>query len=146
RRAYQQILLRSVRIAGGSGGGGLATGRHACFEFELTGLQRATSCAFVINDHFGLPIASFDSNIPSLDDETEASLGDRFVCEIGELPLAPGRYRVDAIVRGNGHLQDGIEGAAYFDVSEGTLAGRPVTGHEGAGAAVIPHLWRLPPS
>jgi hypothetical protein len=65
---------------------------------------------------------------------------------LADWPAAFDRRRVDVIVRGNGHLQHGVEGATYFDVSEGTLAGRPVTGHEAEGAAVIAHHWRLPPS
>jgi lipopolysaccharide transport system ATP-binding protein len=144
RRGYQEILLCGVRIASGPEGGALATGRPAYFEFELTGIQRTTSCAFVVYDHFGLPVASFDSEAPARTDVEEPSLGNRLVCEIDELPLAPGRYRVDVVVRGNRHLQDGLEGAAYFDVSDGTFGGRAISGNDRLGATVVRHRWRVP--
>ena len=66
-----------------------------------------------------------------------------FVCEIDELPLVPGRYRVDVEIQGRSYLQDGIEGAAVFDVEQGTLAGRPVAGGS-AGDVAVAHRWIVP--
>jgi hypothetical protein len=91
----------------------------------------------------GIPVASFDSAVGALDDVIDASIGHSFMCEVDQLTLTPGRYRVDAIVRAANHVQDGLEGAAYFDVAEGLLAGRPVTGDEQAPVAIA-HRWRVP--
>jgi lipopolysaccharide transport system ATP-binding protein len=145
-RAYQELKLSSVSITGGAGGGALATGRAATIGFELTGLGPTTSVSFVVHDHFGLPIASFDSKTIAPQDTREPALGAAFVCEIDHLPLAPGRYRVDAEVRADNHLQDSLEAVAYFDVAPGTLDDRPATGDSGAGPVVVAHRWRVPPS
>ena len=59
------------------------------------------------------------------------------------LPLVPGRYRIDVEVHGRAYLQDAIEGAAFFDVEQGVLAGRPVSG-DGRGDVVIDHRWTTP--
>ena len=146
RRGYGELLLRAVTVTGGEGGGALATGRPARFQFDLTGRGRGAACSFVVHDHFGLPVASFDSNLPGPHDTDEPGLGDCFVCEVDELPLRPGRYRVDVVVRANGHIQDGLEGAAYFDVAAGSFGGRAVKEGEAAGAVEVAHRWRMPPA
>jgi lipopolysaccharide transport system ATP-binding protein len=147
RRGYREVLLKATNIVGGDAGGALATGRSATFEFELTGLTRATNCSFVVLDHFGLPVSTFNSQMHVEGDVIDRDLGSRFVCEIDELTLTPGRYRIDVVVRGDGHIQDGLEGAAYFDVAPGTLRDRPVTGGEKVAAPIaISHRWSVPPS
>ena len=63
--------------------------------------------------------------------EARAS-GDEFTCDLPALPLVPGRYRIDVEVHGRAYLQDAIEGAAFFDVEQGVLGGRPVDGTRAA--------------
>jgi lipopolysaccharide transport system ATP-binding protein len=145
RRSYHEVKLAGVHVTAGAGAGGLTSGGAARFEFTLTGVPLGAACEFLLCDHLGLPVAKFDSATTSLDDVVDGSLGPMFVCEVDVLPLTPGRYRVDAIVRGNSHVQDGLQGAAYFDVAEGILAGRPVTGDELAPVAIA-HRWRVPPT
>jgi lipopolysaccharide transport system ATP-binding protein len=65
----------------------------------------------------------------------------RFVCEIEELPLAPGRYRVDVMVRSGHTIQDGVEAAAFFDVESGVFGGRSIRTEDTDGAVAIAHRW-----
>jgi lipopolysaccharide transport system ATP-binding protein len=48
------------------------------------------------------------------------------------------------VVNARGQVQDHIEGAAYFDVAEGTMRGRPVPVGEGHGNVVFPCRWVRP--
>ena len=41
------------------------------------------------------------------------------------LPLLPGRYRIDVIVKGKRQIQDGLQAAAFFDVEPGIVGERP---------------------
>ena len=67
----------------------------------------------------------------------------RFECHIDELLLVPGRYRIDLEIYGGG-LQDLIEGAAYFDVVDGVVRGRPISFAESAGHLIQPVRWTAP--
>jgi lipopolysaccharide transport system ATP-binding protein len=144
RRGWQQTVLTGVEIVGGEGAvGRLVTGEKARFVFHLSAMLSRTSCAFTILNHLGQPLASFDSAPPIAQDEEDATLDRRYECSIDELLLVPGRYRIDVTIRARNHLQDAIEGAAFFDVDEGTARGRPVPA-DARGDAVFPHRWRHP--
>jgi lipopolysaccharide transport system ATP-binding protein len=74
----------------------------------------------------------------------ESDLGNCFVCELDELPLVPGRYRLDVEIRTSEAIQDALEGAAVFDVEEGTLNGRPVWSGRKQGDIAFSHRWIRP--
>jgi homopolymeric O-antigen transport system ATP-binding protein len=78
------------------------------------------------------------------DDERDAGFGSQLECVIDELTLVPGRYRVDVVVRASGHTQERVEGAAFFDVEEGVLRGRPLSRDDGDGTVFLPQRWRTP--
>ncbi len=59
------------------------------------------------------------------------------------LPLLPGRYRIDVIVKAKRQIQDGLQAAALFDVEPGMVADRPIAA-EAEGDVVLSHSWRLP--
>jgi lipopolysaccharide transport system ATP-binding protein len=141
-RGWEQVLLREVEVMS-LDGRVPATGRPAQFVFRLTGWLPSLSCAFVIYDHLGLPVATFDSRAGSSEDlalEADNSL----VCEIDELPLVPGQYRIDVTIRGAGQIQDGLEAAARFQVEQGTMRGRPVPLENVSGRVFFAHRWLLP--
>jgi hypothetical protein len=54
-----------------------------------------------------------------------------------------GRYPVDAGVRVT-NLTDRVEGAAFLDVEDGAIAGRPATRQPGSGNVSLPHCWEAP--
>jgi hypothetical protein len=65
-------------------------------------------------------------------------------CEIPVLPLAPGRYRIDVVVKARREIQHGLQAAAFFDVEAGVIAERPMPVAGADGDVVVAHSWRLP--
>jgi lipopolysaccharide transport system ATP-binding protein len=141
RRGWGQVRVCEIEVSGSVGSGRLVTGERAVFTFGLTGLLTRLSCAFTIYNHLGQPVATFDSSLAASSDRHDAELENSFVCEVDELPFVPGRYRVDVALTGQGHLQDQVEGAAYFDVEPGPIRGRPLASRP-LGDTVVPHAWR----
>jgi lipopolysaccharide transport system ATP-binding protein len=146
RRGWLEYLVKSVEITsdGNAPPGTLTVGRPARFAIHTTGVSSSMSCAFTIFNHLGQPVAGFDSAVGGPGDAFRPGLGHCFVCEIEELALVPGRYRVNVELRSRGVTQDAIEAAAVFDVEQGVLAGRPVGGRDGSGDVALPHVWALP--
>ena len=144
RRGWHQISLERVQVSGPRGSPVLASGAAARFAFHTTGSRPSMSCRFRILNQLGHPIAECSSVVSSAEDAVDHELGNCLVCEIDELPLVPGRYRVDVELRAAGLEQDAIEMAAVFDVEQGMLDGRPVSAHREAGDVAIRHRWILP--
>jgi lipopolysaccharide transport system ATP-binding protein len=144
-RGWHNYRVRAVEISSdGTGAPGLlVTGRAARFVFHVTEVVPSMSCAFRIYNNLGQPVTDFRSSIAAPVDSVDPELGSSFVCEIDELLLVPGRYRVDVELRAQGVEQESIEGAAMFEVEQGTLDGRPVSGRAG-GDVVLRHRWRRP--
>lgn len=122
----------------------LATGRPARFIFSVTTVFPSMSCRFTIYDQNGLPVMFFDSALHSDLDTTDCSSPGGFVCELDELLLNPGRYRLDASLMRNRELLDELEAAACFNVEQGTLRGRAVLYSGGYGSVSLPHRWITP--
>jgi lipopolysaccharide transport system ATP-binding protein len=116
------------------------------FAFHVTGTQPRTACAFTIYDDFGQPLATFNSAVRSPEDTRDPSLNNTLICHIDELPLVPGRYRVNAAISADGELQDHLEGAAFFEVEQGAIRGRPVIKGKGYGRICLLHHWQSPPT
>ena len=144
RRGWQEIKVARLDVMGDDEAV-LSTGRPARFVITLTGLQPGTTVTLTVLDDLARPVAVFDSgNAAPADVAVPHPAGEdapsRFVCRIPELPLLPGRYRVDVCVRGTHNLQDDIGGAALFDVESGVLGGRPAT-LTGGGTVAVAHEW-----
>lgn len=145
RRGAQQIKLSRVEISG-QDEGPLMTGQPARFTFHLTGVRSRMACSFTIYNHLGQPVATLTSAPPAHSDTHDPMFGPRFECTVDELLLVAGRYRLDVTIRGRGHRQDELEAAAFFDVRQGPIRGRPLTGKDHRGSVVLPSSWRLPPA
>jgi lipopolysaccharide transport system ATP-binding protein len=147
RTGWQEVRLTGVEAHGANRSDRLATGRPARFVFQVDrypGAERARlSLRFTLVNQLGNPIATFASDDLAPADVEAATSDDTFACEVPALPLVPGRYRIDVEVHGRAYLQDGIEGAAFFDVEEGVLAGRPITADR-RGDVVVDHNWTTP--
>jgi lipopolysaccharide transport system ATP-binding protein len=145
RGGWREIHVERIAVTGDGGDGAwLRSGGGATFVFELSGVQRSMSCAFTIVDQLGHPVATVSSAHEAPQDSWEEQDVPAFECRIDELPLVPGRYRLDVTLRGAGRLQDQLEGAAYFDVVEGLVGGRPVGSEEAGGNVALPVTWRGP--
>ncbi len=119
-------------------------GRPAKVTVEVTEPVTGMECRILIINSLGLPITRLDSSVSAPTDARDPEPGTTIECEIDPLPLMPGRYRLDIRVNSGEEVQDGLEGAAYFDVEPGMLDGRPMHTVGADGDIVLPHTWRLP--
>jgi lipopolysaccharide transport system ATP-binding protein len=144
RKGRGRVRLTGIEILNGvSGSTVLRTGSPARFVFHLDGKIAGMSCAFTVFDQLGQRITSFKSDAPGPEDVADESIGTKFVCELDELLLVAGRYRLGVLIRGGGEWQDYLEAAITFDVQEGRLGGRPVQPFRDVSVA-MPHRWKIP--
>jgi lipopolysaccharide transport system ATP-binding protein len=142
----QETMIRSVAIRDLTSGLSdvVVGGRAATITVEVTRALPETECKLIIANSLGQPITRLDSWQSSPSDVRDPALGTTIECELESLPLLPGRYRLDVSVRAKSAFQDGLRGAAYFDVEPGVVGDRPVPvqGHDGD--VILSHVWRLP--
>jgi lipopolysaccharide transport system ATP-binding protein len=144
RRGWRQTLLTEVEITGAHGATGrLVTGEPARFSFHVSKALSRMSCTFTIHNRLGQAVATLSSSLRTIEDREDPGLDRCFECAIPELLLFPGRYHVDVTVKGRNQIQDQIEGAAFFEVEEGTVRGRPIP-EAATGDVLMPHAWRCP--
>jgi lipopolysaccharide transport system ATP-binding protein len=122
----------------------LATGRPARFIFQVDRPRRGATCLFSIYDQLGRPVTYFDSGERSEEDRVVTGDAPYFRCDVEELLLIPGRYRVDVTIWADSEIQDHIEAVAFFDVEDGPLRGRRVAPKIPLGNALMPHRWSSP--
>jgi lipopolysaccharide transport system ATP-binding protein len=122
----------------------LVVGRSASFVFHVNTVLPGMSCCFTIYDQLGHPVTCFDSALFGGQDRRDRAQDDAFACEIDELTLIPGRYRINAAIMLNGEMQDHLEGASFFEVQQGVLRGRPVPHGTAHGSMFTLHRWTTP--
>ena len=148
RSGEGRVRLTSAHVEGrGRFGSSLAAGEPATFAFEVSTCVPGLQCSFTVYDERGSDVTYFDSGEASpldvpFDSETHSRPG-AVRCELDELLLLPGRYRVNVALYLDGELQDHVEAAAFFSVAAGMLRGRPVASTPGRGGIQIPHLWKF---
>ena len=145
RQGEGRVKLESVEIRCGVGDtkGPVVVGGPAQFVFRLAESGNNLNCTFTVYDQTGQPIVCFKSSLIAPIDKTESNLVKTIVCEVEEVLLLPGRYRINVAVSDIDGLQDRVEGAAFFDVEQGTVRGRLVQPSEGYGHVVMPHRWQF---
>ena len=146
RSGKGSIRLTRIEIAGENGSSGaVATGRPTRLTLSIDRAMPGLSCSFDIYDQLGQPVTYFNSSEHGLKDSIQPSgKGAAFCCEIGELLLVPGRYRIDATVSLDGEVQDHVQGAAFIEVEQGLLDGRPILRSSNYGNVVMHHRWTVP--
>ena len=122
----------------------LSTGRPARFVFSVDQPRAGMTCSFTIYDQLGQPVTFFDSAVHGAKDVSRAPGMSGFVCELDELALLPGRYRINTAILWNGEYQDHLEAAAYFNVEHGEFGGRPAPVESGYGNLLMHHRWVTP--
>jgi lipopolysaccharide transport system ATP-binding protein len=141
RRGEGRIRLRDLSIRSGDyTTSTIACGGPARIQFMLDGVLPSFGLTFTLYDYLGNAIASFNSDISGPDDH-DALRGGSISCEFDEVLLVPGRYRMNVAVRGDGALQDHIEGVSFFEIVPGTVRGRPVSAHNPYAKFTMPHRW-----
>ncbi len=146
--SWGEILVRSVVVEDArSGQRGVAVGgRPAKIVLELTGVLPMMECQITILNSLGQPVTTLDSTVSAPSDVRDPDLGPRIECDLEDLPLLPGRYRIDFLLKGRRQIQHGLQAAAFFDVEPGILAERPMPVAGSEGDVVLPHRWYLPAS
>ncbi|MGN6664493.1 MAG: ABC transporter ATP-binding protein [Solirubrobacterales bacterium] len=147
RRGYYDTRIRRVEIRGRGDGPPdvVVAGEPATVAVELTERLATMECRITIVDGLGQPVTTFDSEISAASDVRDPELGARIECEVASLPLLPGRYRVDLLLKAGRQIQDGLQAAGFFEVQPGVVSGRPTPAAGSDGDVVLPHVWRLPP-
>jgi lipopolysaccharide transport system ATP-binding protein len=145
-RSWDQVRVRGLEIMDASGGHPdvVVGGRPVKIVVHLTEVLPMMECRLTIVNSLGQPVATLDSEVPAPTDVRDGDLGTRIECDIAALPLLPGRYRIDVLVKARRQIQDGLQAAAFFDVEPGVVAERPVPATGWDGDVVLPHAWRLP--
>ena len=146
RRGKGEIKLRQIEISTGGDNPSkiLATGRPASFDFYTTATLPRMSLVFTIYDHFGQALATFNSAVHSPEDYHDPAMEGKLICHFDELSLTPGRYRINVAISSDDDLQDHIEGAAFFEVEQGLIKGRPIIKGNGYGRVCLHHRWIMP--
>ena len=143
RRGAQDVRVQTIDIRDRSGSQSITSGAAVEIALGLSGTIRGLSCVICIYDQLGHPVTELSSLHTAPEDVFAHQDEPRFECHIDELLLVPGRYRIDLEIYGGG-LQDLIEGAAYFDVVDGVVRGRPISFAESAGHLIQPVRWTAP--
>lgn len=141
RGGRNDVLVKAVQVTGGHGGV-IRTGEPMQVEVEVTGVLRDATCALHLYNSLGQPVAALDSAAPSAGDGVHDT-GTAFRCDLSELPLVPGSYRIDVTFTGDGYEQDSVPAAAFFDVEQGLLGGRAFLS-DALGDVAINHRWSAP--
>jgi lipopolysaccharide transport system ATP-binding protein len=140
RRGAQAVRVQTIEIRERNGAPSIASGAAVEMTLGLSGTMRGLSCVLCVYDQLGHPVTELSSHRAGPEDVFDHQDEPRFECLIDELLLVPGRYRIDVELYGGG-LQDLVEGAAYFDVVDGVVRGRPISFAESAGHLIQPARW-----
>jgi lipopolysaccharide transport system ATP-binding protein len=144
--AWEESLIRHLAISDANSGQTdvVIGGQSAKIVVEVTKMLPAMECQLTIVNSLGHPVTTFDSELSAPADAREDDLGPRIECDVAALPLIPGRYRIDVVLKGRQEIQDGLQAAAFFDVEPGVMEGRPMPTTGADGDVVLSHTWRLP--
>jgi lipopolysaccharide transport system ATP-binding protein len=145
-RGWDAVLVSGLEIrdASGTHPDVVVGGRPATITVHVTDVLPGMQCKLTIVNGLGQPIATLDSEVPSPGDLRDPDVGPRIECDLAAVPLLPGRYRIDVLLKARNQIQDGLVAAAFFDVEPGVLAGRPMPATGSDGDVVLEHTWRLP--
>ncbi len=145
-RSYEETRVRKLGVFDCASGQAdvVVGGRSAKIVVEVTEALPMLECELTIVNSLGNPVSTLDSELSSATDVRDREMGTTIECEIDSLPLVPGRYRIDVLLRGRQEIQDGLQAAAFFDVEPGVIDGRPMPATATDGDVILPHTWRLP--
>ncbi|HVO55123.1 MAG TPA: ABC transporter ATP-binding protein [Solirubrobacterales bacterium] len=144
-RSWEQSQVKRLAVFDAESGEPdvIVGGRAARIVVDVTKVLPMMECQLTILNNLGHPICTLDSELSSPEDVREG-VEPTIECQLDSLPLIPGRYRIDVLLRGRQEIQDGLQAAAYFDVEPGLSGGRPMPADGSDGDTVLPHAWKLP--
>ncbi len=140
---HMRLMDITLSVPGAGPDAALAAGGPARVQFTFDKLLRGTCCRFTIIDQQDYKVAHFSTGIASEADTVDAALGSTIVCDIDDLVLAPGRYRMNVLIETGPDVQDYVEAATSFEVVPGTVGERFISAEAPAGAVCLPHRWTV---
>jgi lipopolysaccharide transport system ATP-binding protein len=149
RKGKGDVKLTSVEIIDGDGvsGNPIRVGEPVRFSFNISELTKQDMwCRFTIKDEIGHRVVAFNSKMSGIDDTYSDTIGTKFICEIDELLLIPGRYRIDvSLYAAGGEEQDSVDAAIFLEVFPGEVRGRHLGFRQRKQTNVyFPHRWIKP--
>ncbi len=141
RQGRGDVRFASVEIANTDGASGITLGMPAYVTFRLSRPRCDVDCSFRVFDEDDTLVFTCDTRLRAVDEPRFSAAVGTLVCELPEMLLMPGRYRVDATLFRNGVREDRLDGAAYFDVQFGYLRGRQVKLAKQRPLVALPHRW-----
>lgn len=145
-RGWDDTLVRRIELRDVSGERieTVISGQSVVIVIHVTETLPMTECRLTVVNALGQPITTLDSELSAPDDVRQNGSEARIKCEIASLPLLPGRYGIDVLLKARNQIQDGLRAATFFDVAPGVIAGRPVPPPGSDGDVVLAHRWQLP--
>ncbi|HWE81469.1 MAG TPA: ABC transporter ATP-binding protein [Gaiellaceae bacterium] len=144
-RGWQEVRVRRLEITDEGGHPDLVvSGRSVTIRVHLTDVMPMLECRLMILNALGQPITVLDSEILAPSDVRDPGIGPQIECRVAALPLVPGRYRIDVLLKGRRQIQDGLQAAAFFDVEPSVIGDRPVPTAGSDGDVLLAHTWTLP--
>jgi lipopolysaccharide transport system ATP-binding protein len=145
RRGRGNTRLQSIRVypeGKPEADGLLVYGQPARIEVTVDRLLPDMHCSFTILNHITTRVARFASRVTTPQDTT--SPGNRYVLEVPEWTMIPGRYHVNVSLFSAQGAEDEVDMAASFEVAPGTIDDRPLA-REQTGVIIAPrHRWETP--
>ena len=142
-RGRTRIVRAAILTEGHEDAAGLLIhGKPARVTFDISDHAPHLACRFSIYSHLHGTICRFTTLAKAPGDRRADGL--RFTCDIPDLPLVPGQYRINAAVLSGSVLEDHLETALTFQVEYGALDGRPLTPSQKSGIFAPRHRWTTP--
>jgi lipopolysaccharide transport system ATP-binding protein len=130
-------------ISGNEGADGLiVTGGTVIFRLGFVADRAISEPAFFLTiwDQLGIQIIHMNTKMTGFATGKVSGPGE-IECMIRELPLPPGRYRVNIAVEAESGYADRVEGAMMLDVVEGLFFEGPDTSAYAHGKCLVKHSW-----
>ncbi len=126
------------------------TGSDADFVISYSGssdepLSRMHVAIGVV-DSYGVRVFACTTSMTSLRDFRDVPANGQIICRIKNLPLIPGEYWVDILLKDDHGLVDSIDKASNFEVIDGGKTGFAVIPTRRWGNVVVTHEWEWEPS
>lgn len=146
RRGNGRVTITKIDVVNPSADAShiLCSGQPAHFVFSTTEPVMGLQCAFTIYDQHGNALTHFNSRVAGEDDARSSGASDVFICEVPELLLCPGRYRLNVVLQRDSEIYDHLEGGAMIEVEEAVFHGRLIRNGATVGNIVLPHRWVIP--
>lgn len=120
----------------------LIHGRTAVVRFTVERVLPHMHCKFTIYSSLDDSVCRFSSLAEGPGDSNVQ--GDQFICEVPDLSLVPGSYRINVAILSGSVQEDHIENALEFEVEYGALNGRALMKGQEASVFVPRHCWTTP--